>query len=181
VHGDDRPFAIELVDVPPQGPDEPQFVEGGWAQGVDQPPHVVDRAGGRYPELPQLCGGPGRVGGQEVARGVGAEGDAGQHRTQTVVQVTPQAPAFLLTGADDLLPRALHGVREGRRVDDGRERDRKEFERGAIRAVERRLAGPRADQKLADILTPIAQGDRLGPRRRRPALRHDGPRLLSAR
>ena len=88
------------------------------------------------------------------------------------MQVTPQPPALLLAGADDLLPRALHGVRERRRVHDGRERDRKELERGAIRAVEHRLAGPRTDQELADVLTPITQGDRLDPRRRRPTLRH---------
>jgi hypothetical protein len=94
--------------VAAHGLDQPELVERGGPQLVDQVPDVVDRVADRDPDLGAGRADLGGVGRGQVDHRVGLERDPGQHRAQPVVQVTTEPPAPL----HDRPPRHLHGLRQ---------------------------------------------------------------------
>ena len=100
----------------PKGWDKAELVERRRSQFISQPPDLGDatlRLGREPAEQGVLRGGIAAV---LVTGELEPKRDAGQGRSQTVVQVAAQASAFLFPGADQPLPRALQVGREPYRV-----------------------------------------------------------------
>jgi hypothetical protein len=112
----DRQRALEAGGLFADCRHEAQLVECWRAQVVDEPAHVGYRALGLPVEAVEQNVGGVRVAPQQVPCGGDAQRDAGEQGTQTVVQVTPQAPALLLPRRDQPFPGLLqvggqtHGV-----------------------------------------------------------------------
>ena len=92
----ERPWAAESVDLFDEGPEQPEFVQRGWPQVIDDPAQVTDGLLGVAAQLGQqpigLVGGCG----QDAAGGVGLQCHRGQDGPEAVVEVAAQPPAFLL-------------------------------------------------------------------------------------
>ena len=111
-----RAGGAEPVPGQPQRPDQAELVDRGGSQAIDETTDVADRAGDLGPELGQQLLGMVRVRAQLALGSLGAHPDRRQRRTQAVVQVAAQAPALLLAGRDDPLPRCPQVVGQDGRV-----------------------------------------------------------------
>ncbi len=83
------------------GPDQAEVVQAGWAQTVHQPTDLADGAADLGVQLISDPGRASRVDGHQVADGARLQCQPGQRRAKSVVQVTAQPPALLLTRRDE--------------------------------------------------------------------------------
>ena len=84
-----------------------ELVERHRPQSVDELPHLADRVAGRPAKLVEQRSCPGGIPGQEVGGRVGPEGDRGQGRSQSIVQIVPEAAALIFERGHEALPRPL--------------------------------------------------------------------------
>ena len=89
------------------------------------------------------------VSADQVACGVGGEGNAGEPRAKTVVQVTAQAAALLLDGRDRLSARLLQVGRESAGAQGLREQRHGQAENMLVVAGEGQVSWTESDDQLA--------------------------------
>ena len=149
--------AGEPLGLHPQRRDEPELVERGWSQRVDQAPDVGDRGRRLAHELGQQPVGRLEVAPQQQSRRSDLERDPRERRPEAVVQIAVQAPAFLLAGRDRLLARALQvlGQTHGVRGHGGLPRD--VVEQPQLAGGEPLAGRARAERELADLLAAVGQ------------------------
>ena len=122
---------------------------------INQSADVLQR-GRLVSQLDQQIRSPGRVMIQASERRLGVEDDAGEHRSEPVVQIPPEPPALLLPGGDHLLAGGTELLGERNRLDGRRYR-------GADQVQDARRqdqSGPlpaQPDDQLAEDLTALAQ------------------------
>ncbi len=90
-----------------EGADEAELVEGGRAKIVDDAAHVGDGLLCLGLQFGEERGDGLRVVDEEVHRGIVLEGEGGESRAESVVEVAAEAAALLLAGRDEPLPRPL--------------------------------------------------------------------------
>ena len=97
----------ELLGLLPQRTDEPELVERGRAERVHEPAHVGDRVLDLRARVLEQRAGSGRLGDEQVLGRFDLERGARECRSEAVVEIAAQAPALLLSGGHQALPRPL--------------------------------------------------------------------------
>ena len=177
-----RPVSPVRPRTPAAPPTSPRLSSAGGPEVVDQSADVLQRTGCLVSQLDQQTppSRPGRLD-QASQRRLGVEDDAGEHRSEPVVQIAPEPPALLLPGGDHLLAGGPKLLSERNRLDGHRNRRASRSRTRASPGSSRGLARAQPDDQLADDLAALAQR-RSVPGGRRVAvggdLAHRAPPLL---
>src|SRR5262249_36785223 len=78
--------------------DEAQVIERRWAKGVDETADIGDSGLCLSDNALQQFLGPRDVGAQQIAGGLGLEGECGESRPQAIVEIAAQAASLLFAG-----------------------------------------------------------------------------------